>query len=161
MGCEPFYAPGGRISAIVCSRGRGGSRRTSPCAKCGKEGALLCDGPSSRQGKTCDAPLCSDCAISIRYVDADFCPEHGSEAAGPCACGPAGVPCLGVLVEKVGGLCLSHAVLFDYWLGYAGGFPTYRRMDLTRSEKREEFRRWLAGMKPEGLDLILVARHVR
>jgi hypothetical protein len=161
MGCEPFRTPDGRISAIICSRGRGGPPRTKPCSKCGEEGALLCDGPRARPWRTCDAPLCPDCAISIRYVDADFCPEHGWEPAALCACGPAGVPCLGVTVEKVGGLCLSHAVLFDYWLGYAGGFPVYLREDLTQNQKREVFRRWLAGMKPEGLDLILVARHVR
>lgn len=166
MGCETIWGPGNTPIGHVRIHGRG-TKSTGPCSKCGEPGDLLCDGPHPSGmrsgGKTCDKPLCRSCAVSIRYVNVDFCPEHGHVAphGTPCMCSTAaGVPCAGVLVEKMGGLCLTHAVLFDYWLGHAGGLEVYHS-SVPQEEKRQRFRGWLAQMPAAGLDMILVHRHLR
>lgn len=166
MGCETIWGPGNKPMGHVRIHGRG-AKSIGPCSKCGELGDLLCDGPPVRGAspgvKACDAPICRRCAVSIRYVDLDFCPEHGLlvPEAGACPCSSApNVPCAGLLVEKMGGLCLVHAVLFDYWLGYVGGLEVYRS-GIPQEEKRQRFRGWLAGMPVAGLDMILVHRHLR
>lgn len=169
MGCEPIWGPGNRAVGIICSRGRKSAPTTKPCSKCGEPGDLLCDGPHPSglrgKGQSCDKPICRSCAVSIRAVNVDFCPEHGEQLqpdiSGHCPCGSApGVRCQGITVEKVGGLCLVHAVLFDHWLGHAGGQEVYRG-SRPIEEKRTAFREWLAHMPTAGLDMILVARHLR
>lgn len=165
MGCETIWGPGNQPIGHVRIQGRG-QKSTGPCSRCGEPGDLLCDGPHPSglrgAGKTCDKPLCRACAVSIRYVNLDFCPEHGRAVPlGYCLCSSVpGVECAGILVEKMGGLCLSHAVLFDHWLGFAGGLEVYRSQ-ASQEEKRQRFRGWLTQMPAPGLDLILVHRHVR
>ncbi len=74
MGCDAIYGPGG-VEGFICSRSRHPGSRTKCCA-CGQVGApILCDGkpaPGERR-RTCDAPLCRDCASHVGQ-DRDLCP---------------------------------------------------------------------------------------
>ena len=70
--CEVLKTDGGTL--IIC-RHRG---HRKACKVCGKTAGLLCDFPTGR-GKTCDAPLCSDCVSKVG--GADFCPEHPRKLA--------------------------------------------------------------------------------
>lgn len=59
----------GNSTAIVCGR-----TRIPACVKCRAIADRECDwkiGP----GKTCDAPICSDCTTSPA-PDKDLCPRH-------------------------------------------------------------------------------------
>jgi hypothetical protein len=62
-------------SVIIC--GRRGRNSLGICRDCGvKKATRLCDGPSATaRGKTCDKPLCEDCATPGGY-DVDYCKEH-------------------------------------------------------------------------------------
>ena len=57
------------ISAIVC----GPRRRRPKCTFCDRRAPLLCDQPM-KDGKTCDKPLCSACAVKEGSLD--LCPTH-------------------------------------------------------------------------------------
>lgn len=73
MPCTPIKLPGGGV-AIACTRGRR-PRRTPDCSCCTqREGPLLCDFPIGN-GKTCDKPLCRDCARRVG-PNRDYCPSH-------------------------------------------------------------------------------------
>lgn len=81
MGCEPFVIDhgDGKVSrGFICSRGP--TRQRRKCAFCGGYATLLCDGPSDREGRTCDAPMCVKCAIHVPGQDVDYCPLHKREA---------------------------------------------------------------------------------
>ncbi len=67
--CNTVNLPGGGY-AIVCG---GHNRKVRKCA-CGKVAALLCDWPIGG-GKTCDKPVCQDCAVK-GGPNVDFCPSH-------------------------------------------------------------------------------------
>jgi hypothetical protein len=73
MACEYILDKDGKVMGIICSRGS----RAPKCKFCGKVSAKLCDFPvhGSKQGKTCDAPMCDDHATSVGE-DRDFCPDH-------------------------------------------------------------------------------------
>ena len=55
----PCYRVG---NAIICTRGH--RLDPPPCRICGRPAPLLCDYPLAGQ-KTCDAPLCRDCAVEV------------------------------------------------------------------------------------------------
>jgi hypothetical protein len=61
-------------TAIVC--GSGPRPRAKPC-KCGARSTKLCDYPIGGR-KTCDAPLCDRCAVSMGR-NRDWCPDHSQE----------------------------------------------------------------------------------
>lgn len=69
MACQHISLPGGG-AAIVC-----GSPSRQRC-RCGRVATLLCDwkDPSCKSG-TCDAPICSACAMSPA-PDKDLCRKH-------------------------------------------------------------------------------------
>lgn len=175
--CEARYGPGNVRIGYTCGAGRrGGAPRLKPCA-CGRPSAYECDGPAagnsppprSKKGTgaappTCDRPICTDCAVSIRAFDLDFCPSCAS-AAPPAGClltssGPelAGARCRGVLVGHLD-LCVRHAVLFDHWLAFAGGSKVYATPEMDREQKRQLHRDWLAQLAAEEATRILGARH--
>ncbi|MGB5809311.1 MAG: hypothetical protein WBG86_02200 [Polyangiales bacterium] len=70
--------PDGPVNAIVCNR-----QRRAKCSVCRKKaGTRLCDAPLERvryarktRSKTCDKPLCDDCAIVVGE-NTDVCPGH-------------------------------------------------------------------------------------
>jgi hypothetical protein len=67
-------------NAIVCTR----SPRHRFCS-CGAPADLLCDYPlrGTKAGKTCDRPICGECAVNIG-PDKDLCPTHARmEGKGP------------------------------------------------------------------------------
>lgn len=74
MGCEHVKLPGG-MTAIVCTRGRSKVKRCS----CGRVGTLLCDWKVGN-GKTCDVPICEQCAEHVAE-DKDLCKEHSKAYA--------------------------------------------------------------------------------
>lgn len=71
MPCVPLKTADG-VVGIVCVRGR--PRRSRSCRWCSAEATLLCDGPATRGGGTCDAPMCHDHAHHVR-LDHDLCPD--------------------------------------------------------------------------------------
>ena len=72
MACERISLPEGRY-AIVC-----GSRQRKRCA-CGKTATRLCDWKvDAKRSRTCDAPICGDCATSPA-PNKDLCAKHGQE----------------------------------------------------------------------------------
>lgn len=78
MHCE-FLGNG----VIVC--GRPAPAKQQPCRFCarGRVGVKLCDWPTKPGSKrTCDAPMCEDCATSIG-TDRDLCPPHAKEWGRP------------------------------------------------------------------------------
>jgi hypothetical protein len=73
MPCVPVRgttSDGHKWSGFVCTRGQ----KVKPCAVCGNPSTKLCDGDIGN-GKTCDVPLCSKCALHI-CPDKDYCPKH-------------------------------------------------------------------------------------
>jgi hypothetical protein len=77
MGCARLTMPGGSRGWIC---GRGPRSTIKPCASCGEVSVLLCDGRHPTLPRTCDAPICEECAEAIPGVvgdDLDFhwCPE--------------------------------------------------------------------------------------
>lgn len=59
------------IFGFVCGRGR--VRR---CSTCGRPSTKLCDWPlTGKPAKTCDRPICTNCARHIE-PDTDYCPAH-------------------------------------------------------------------------------------
>lgn len=79
MPCERFRAPDGTL-VIACSRGVK-KRRAPMCSVCRSiPSTKLCDGPGTRPGKTCDKPLCHNCAKHV-HPDTDYCPEHARQLA--------------------------------------------------------------------------------
>ena len=69
MPCERLpMADGG--TATVCSRGRQPRARCS----CKRPATLLCDAPLG-DGRTCDAPICTRCALEVA-PDVHRCPRH-------------------------------------------------------------------------------------
>lgn len=168
MGCDPIWGNGNKVQGFVCSRSER-KKKHPACSVCGEgDGANLCDGPGERTGRTCDKPLCDGCAVSLKAHDLDFCPEHARgrhPEVGACRVGNATrVRCEGVIVEKVGGVCLHHAVLFDEWVGHHGGnkvYATHSFEEKERARRRGVFRDWLKTTPPEDIDSILEARHLR
>jgi hypothetical protein len=72
MGCDWEKGPDG-ATYVICSRSKHPGSRTR-CCGCGRLGSpLLCDGRAAVPGKTCDAPLCRDCASHVGR-DRDLCP---------------------------------------------------------------------------------------
>lgn len=70
MPCIPFDING--VRGIACTRGRA---RTPKCSVCKtRQGTQLCDGKLGG-GKTCDVPLCHQCAQKPRK-NVDLCPKH-------------------------------------------------------------------------------------
>lgn len=73
MPCTPFKGKspnGSEIRGFFCTRGH----MTKPCALCGAHSCKLCDGVLA-SGKTCDLPLCAECAVHVE-PDRDYCPRH-------------------------------------------------------------------------------------
>lgn len=68
--CETVRLPGGG-TAIVC----GGHRRRPACRHCGYASTKFCDHRHS-DGKTCDAPICGDCALHVPGKNVDYCQHH-------------------------------------------------------------------------------------
>lgn len=67
-------------TAIICTRGP----RRQHCRWCNRWSTKLCDF-STRNGETCDAPLCDTHATRLADRIIDYCPEHMSRihAAAP------------------------------------------------------------------------------
>lgn len=63
-------------NAIVC-----GGRRKRSAANCSlchwRPAVVLCDGPEASTRKTCDAPMCKECASHVD-PDRDYCPRHNA-----------------------------------------------------------------------------------
>ena len=127
-----------------------------PCAFCGNRSDKLCDGilsavqaellPDSPDPKvkTCDAAICSSCAVSIPALDRDYCPRCINAQPHECAVGPSPEhPCRGPTVDK-DRACLAHSLLFTRWMQAHGGAEVYADKALSRDEKRQRFRFWLA-----------------
>jgi hypothetical protein len=77
MTCDFIQMPGGG-TAVICSHTR---RRR--CSACGELRATkLCDGPPApgSRKKTCDADLCTRCAVHVDGKDVDYCPRHAPGA---------------------------------------------------------------------------------
>jgi len=57
--------------------------KTWACSRCSRLATRLCDYPMGN-GRTCDAPLCDECASSPYEIgaDIDFCPTH-ARTVGP------------------------------------------------------------------------------
>lgn len=156
MACHPLYGFDRRVTGIVCTGRR--SRSKKKCQFCGRVGAeKLCDGilgllqgelladSPDRKLKTCDAPICSTCAVSIPALDRDYCPQCIQAAPLECAVGPSPEhPCRGPTVDK-DRACLAHSLLFTRWLQAHGGAAVYADAALSRDEKRQRFRFWLAA----------------
>lgn len=70
MTCEHVTLPGG-ATAIVCS-----SHRQQRC-RCGRSATLLCDWKTPSKSGTCDAAICTACAVSPT-PDKDLCPKHAA-----------------------------------------------------------------------------------
>ncbi len=68
MTCHHVKLPGG-ATAIVC----GPKPRAKRC-KCGKPATLLCDWKIG-DGKTCDDPICPNCALAVAE-DKHLCAWH-------------------------------------------------------------------------------------
>jgi hypothetical protein len=64
-----------RIPAILC--GRFGP----PCYHCLGISDALCDFPHGDQGRTCDRPLCLECAPTVG-ADKNYCHEHDEHGRG-------------------------------------------------------------------------------
>ena len=73
MICSAVTLPDGQ-RAIVC-----GSGRRQRCA-CGNPATLLCDWKTPDKGGTCDAPICTRCALSLA-VGKDLCRPHSKAFA--------------------------------------------------------------------------------
>lgn len=82
MPCRTIKLPDG-TTAIACTRGR---RGTCSVPGCGRPSERLCDyllAPFEvgKEPKTCDAKLCSRCAVRVG-PNKDYCPPHArSESA--------------------------------------------------------------------------------
>lgn len=75
----PIYDADGKVIGIACSRGP----KKQDCSVCTQRaGSILCDGPApaGERRKTCDAPLCRDCAHRVG-PNRDLCPTHYRERA--------------------------------------------------------------------------------
>ena len=78
---EWIRMPDGSVVHVLHS---GPRPRTKPC-KCGRPSSLLCDYPLGGR-KTCDAPLCGDCAVR-QGPNIDYCAHHEAPLfkEDPCA----------------------------------------------------------------------------
>jgi hypothetical protein len=68
--CERLTFPDGSV-AIVCGVRH---RRRPPCVQCRRPSEVLCDHRNG-DGRTCDAPLCRDCALHVGR-NRDYCRAH-------------------------------------------------------------------------------------
>jgi hypothetical protein len=156
MACTPLYGSDRTVMGYVC--GPRGQRTRVKCQFCGTVGAgqlcdgilggvqgeLLADSPDVKV-KTCDAPVCRSCAVSIPALDRDYCPRCMKAEPLECAVGPSPEhPCRGPTVDK-DRACLAHSLLFTRWLQAHGGAEVYADKALSRDEKRQRFRFWLAA----------------
>jgi len=73
MPCTPVDLGNG-TTAIVCTRGRPGSRNR--LCSCQRRATLVCDWPVEG-GKTCDKNICTSCRRVVRGLD--ICPFHRGE----------------------------------------------------------------------------------
>jgi len=75
MPCKTIVMGDG-VHVIACSRGG-----TQKRCQCGRAATKLCDYPlrGRKKGKTCDAPLCDTCAVSVG-PDRDYCRPHARMA---------------------------------------------------------------------------------
>ncbi|HCT62075.1 MULTISPECIES: hypothetical protein [Acidobacterium] len=64
-------------TVFVCKRGRRPRRRCGHCTK--RWSTRLCDYPVEHGKRTCDEPLCDECAVSVGN-DKDYCPAHARHA---------------------------------------------------------------------------------
>lgn len=94
MTCDRLDLPGGG-TAIVCTRGK----RGRSCKVCGRRATRECDFPITPRGgtpRTCDAPLCGQCAkawtrdLALQPAATpapgdtlDLCPAHHAHAKSP------------------------------------------------------------------------------
>ena len=93
MPCEVKKDEAGGVTAIICSRPRGG-RPSRRCVHCGGPADFLCDFPikSSPRGSvsgTCDASLCQRC--TKKAGGGDLCRPHAAlwdEKTGKPTVGP-------------------------------------------------------------------------
>ena len=73
MPCHTIRLPGGAVAIV----------RPAKCSVCRRliRDYKLCDGESlDRKSRSCDAVLCTDCAVH-REPDLDYCPRHPQEVA--------------------------------------------------------------------------------
>lgn len=68
MACETINVGG--FTAIVCNRGRGGSRKRCRVTGCQKPATILCDFPlvGAKTGGSCSKPLCREHAVNQKNV---------------------------------------------------------------------------------------------
>lgn len=92
MPCDPIVTRDGKVTGIVCSRGR---RKAPKCRFCGKPARYECDGSTNviehpgmplptrkvmqkrevfAPDATCDAPICGACRTNVG-PDTDYCPD--------------------------------------------------------------------------------------
>lgn len=62
------------------------------------------------------------------------------------------VPCQGEFIASEG-LCLRHAVLFDYWIADCDGFRVYAS-PWPKRWKRSKFHQWLNSLTAEQVEAI-------
>lgn len=83
MACYVTTTPAGNRT-IVCTRGTRGAGRPRCSACLIGEPTVLCDFPTPRVPGTCDAWLCTGCAVPQRPVfgqpRVDWCPTHADLA---------------------------------------------------------------------------------
>ena len=76
MACKTITTEGGRVLAIVCSRG---PISVGTCRFCSRRAAALCDAETD-PGQTCGAKLCGQHAHGIFGLKGHaFCPPHYAE----------------------------------------------------------------------------------
>lgn len=68
MPCERMRAADGTVFHLCVSKGR--AHRCEDCGEYSRE-LRLCDYPLGN-GKTCDAEICSSCAMTLGYQDTDI-----------------------------------------------------------------------------------------
>ena len=76
MPCTPFrqtMKDGTVVHGFLCTRGK---KPVRTCSICGALSTKLCDGDLVN-GRTCDAPLCSQHAAHVE-PDKDYCPKHAA-----------------------------------------------------------------------------------
>jgi hypothetical protein len=77
--CHWIKMPDGTVAHLNMAK-----QRTKRCHKCGRASTKLCDGVVSppeqiTHKKTCDKPLCDNCAHHVPGKDLDYCGEHADK----------------------------------------------------------------------------------
>lgn len=76
--CQSFMLTDGSGAGGIVCRGRGQRKKTPACVGCGRAALLLCDAPAPKKSRTCDAPICEQCAVTVGE-DRHNCPKHVGE----------------------------------------------------------------------------------